>query len=55
MSDQRLIPDDPLSFIQNCIREGRLFWSYHVNMRLDDAVGQKSGAWFCLVSVVENG
>jgi len=23
-----------LAFIQGCVREGRLFWTYHVNMRL---------------------
>ena len=23
-----------LAFVQRCIREGRLFWTYHVNMRL---------------------
>jgi len=34
MTEQHLIPDDPLSFIQDCVREGRLFWSYHVNMRM---------------------
>jgi len=32
--NEQLIPDDPLSFIQNCVREGKLFWSYHVNMRM---------------------
>jgi len=34
MTKQRLTPDDPLSFIQHCIRTERLFWSYHVNMRM---------------------
>jgi hypothetical protein len=29
-----LLPTDPVRFIQDCIRRGRLFWSYHVNMRL---------------------
>ena len=28
------IPDDPLSFIQRCVREGKIYWTYHVNMRL---------------------
>jgi hypothetical protein len=28
------VPDDPLSFIRECIRGGRIFWTYHVNMRL---------------------
>lgn len=27
--------DDPLRFIQRCVRERRLFWTYHVNMRLE--------------------
>lgn len=30
----RKIPDQPLSFIRSCIRTGRVFWTYHVNMRL---------------------
>jgi len=34
MTEKHLIPDNPLSFIQNCVRTGRLFWSYHVNMRM---------------------
>jgi len=34
MSEQHLIPDNPLAFIQDCVRSGRLFWSYHVNMRM---------------------
>jgi len=25
---------DPLEFIRNCIRDGAVFWTYHVNMRL---------------------
>ena len=28
------IPDDPLSFIRWCVREGKIYWTYHVNMRL---------------------
>ncbi|MBN4073275.1 DUF4258 domain-containing protein [Mariprofundus ferrooxydans] len=34
MTKQRLIPDNPLSFIQSCVRAEKLFWSYHVNMRM---------------------
>ncbi len=26
--------DDPLGFIQECVRNRRVFWTYHVNMRL---------------------
>ena len=31
---ERKLPDDPLSFIRECVRGGRIFWTYHVNMRL---------------------
>lgn len=30
----RRLPDDPLAFIQRCVRERRVYWTYHVNMRL---------------------
>ena len=26
---------DPLEFIRKCVRERKLFWTYHVNMRLE--------------------
>lgn len=31
---ERIVPDDALSFIRGCVREGRILWTYHVNMRL---------------------
>ena len=31
---ERKLPDDPLSFIRESLRGGRIFWTYHVNMRL---------------------
>jgi len=31
---ERKLADDPLSFIRECIRSGRILWTYHVNMRL---------------------
>ncbi|MBI4878857.1 MAG: DUF4258 domain-containing protein [Planctomycetes bacterium] len=34
MSRKRLLPSDPVGFIQDCIRRGRVLWTYHVNMRL---------------------
>lgn len=34
MTGGRSIPDDPLEFIQSCVRDRRVFWTYHVNMRL---------------------
>ena len=33
MKSERL-PDDALAFIQRCIRENKVHWTYHVNMRL---------------------
>jgi hypothetical protein len=31
-----LIPENPLAFIQKCVREERLYWTHHVNMRLKE-------------------
>jgi hypothetical protein len=31
---ERELPDDPLEFIRSCVRQGELFWTYHVNMCL---------------------
>jgi len=28
------LPEDPLAFIRKCVLEGRVLWTYHVNMRL---------------------
>jgi len=28
------IPENPVAFIQNCIRTKQIHWTYHVNMRL---------------------
>ena len=30
----RKLPVDPLRFIQECVTSRRIFWTYHVNMRL---------------------
>ena len=30
----RKVPDDPPAFIRRCIRERKIYWTYHVNMRL---------------------
>ena len=27
-------PDDPLEFIRQCVSDGNIYWTYHVNMRL---------------------
>ncbi len=34
MTRERLVPSDPIRFIQDCITRGRVLWTYHVNMRL---------------------
>jgi len=34
VTHDRKLPDDPIAFIQDCVRARRIFWTYHVNMRL---------------------
>lgn len=34
MALKHLIPDDPLEFIRRCVIQKKLYWTYHVNMRL---------------------
>jgi len=31
---ERLVPDNPLVFIQQCVKERKIHWTFHVNMRL---------------------
>ena len=31
---ERRVPGDPVAFVQDCVRRRRVFWTYHVNMRL---------------------
>jgi len=31
---ERKLPDDPLEFIRRCVGQGKVFWTYHVTMRL---------------------
>jgi hypothetical protein len=33
MADRRL-PNDALEFIRRCVQERKVYWTYHVNMRL---------------------
>ena len=35
MPGERLLPEDPLTFIKACVDERRILWTYHVNMRLE--------------------
>jgi len=32
--NDRVVPVEPLAFIQDCVRGRRMLWTYHVNMRL---------------------
>jgi hypothetical protein len=34
MTDKRILPKDPLLFIQDCVKQRQVLWTYHVNMRL---------------------
>jgi hypothetical protein len=34
MTTSRSLPTDALAFIQRCVRERKVYWTYHVNMRL---------------------
>jgi Domain of unknown function (DUF4258) len=34
MKAQRVLPEDPLAFIQQCIQRRQLYWTYHITMRL---------------------
>lgn len=34
MAGERREPGDPLAFIRRCVAARRVYWSYHVNMRM---------------------
>jgi hypothetical protein len=34
MTAERVLPADPLAFIQRCVQRRQLAWTYHINMRL---------------------
>ncbi len=38
MASDRHVPPDPLAFIGRCVRERKIFWTYHVQMRLKGRV-----------------
>ncbi|MEW6667011.1 MAG: DUF4258 domain-containing protein [Thermodesulfobacteriota bacterium] len=35
MAAERKLPDDAVEFIKLCVRQSRIRWTYHVNMRLE--------------------
>lgn len=34
MAGPRRLPNEPIAFIRECARAGRVLWTYHVNLRL---------------------
>ncbi len=34
MLKKRILPDPPVMFIQRCVRQRKIQWTYHINMRL---------------------
>jgi len=34
LSKERQLPEDPLDFIQMCVDQRKILWTYHVNMRM---------------------
>jgi len=35
ITERERCPKDPVGFIQDCVRRRVIYWTYHVNMRLD--------------------
>ena len=33
MTAERMLPEDPLAFIQRCVQHRQMYWTYHMNMR----------------------
>lgn len=36
MKPKQKLPDDALCFIQRCVKQRKILWTYHVNMRVKD-------------------
>ena len=34
MTAERVLPEAPLAFMQRCVQRRQLYWTYHINMRL---------------------
>ena len=47
---ERKLPDDPVAFVRECLRGGRILWTYHVNMRL----GQRFITRETIIAAVES-
>jgi uncharacterized protein DUF4258 len=35
LDPDRVFPEDPLTFIRQCVGQRKILWTYHVNMRLE--------------------
>ena len=35
MLGEPCLPDNPLAFIKRCVKERKIYWTYHINMRLE--------------------
>ncbi len=42
MTSARSAPEDPIAFIRDCLRRGRVLWTYHVNLRLSEHFIERS-------------
>lgn len=60
MDEDRILPSDPLRFIQGCVKARKILWTYHVNMRLEarfiprDAILESIGAYALIESYPED-
>lgn len=34
-TSKRILPENPAEFISKCVKDGKIFWTYHVNMRME--------------------
>ena len=60
LKPHRILPEDPLGFIQRCVRQRKIRWTYHVNMRLRgrhvprEAILASAGAYEIIESYPED-
>ena len=60
MATSRSLPTDALAFIQRCVRERKVYWTYHVNMRSAgrhisrDAILEATGTYEIIESYTED-
>ena len=55
MTTDRRLPTDALEFIRRCVRERKVHWTYHVNLRLAGRYISRDDCFHVLFAVdVEN-